>query len=148
MLNLKERGFQLEPSLQRSLANPSTFPRLEFEELVQAQRAERHARGFTCWGQFIAKLLCQVSIPRQSRAHRANLEFGGSPKCVEQEQKILVFVRSCKWTSRPITASYFVRAIVDTVIIGFPCCKLARSADYHTRFGSIKPPTQRVWWRR
>ena len=64
MLNLKERGFQLEPSLQHSLANPSTFPRREFEELVRAQRAERHARGFTCWGQFIAMLFCQVSIPR------------------------------------------------------------------------------------
>lgn len=31
--------------------------------------------------------------------------FGGAPKRVEQEQKILVAVRSCTWTSSPITGS-------------------------------------------
>jgi hypothetical protein len=36
------------------------FPRLEFEGIVRETRAERHARGFTCWGQFIAMLFCQV----------------------------------------------------------------------------------------
>lgn len=36
------------------------FPRLEFEQLVRQHRAERHARGFTCWGQFIAMLFCQL----------------------------------------------------------------------------------------
>src|SRR5881398_446387 len=35
--------------------------------------------------------------------------FGGSPKRVEQPQKILVLVRSCTWTSRPMTGSYFAR---------------------------------------
>ena len=36
------------------------FPRLEFEGLVRQHRAERHARGFTCWGQFVAMLFCQL----------------------------------------------------------------------------------------
>jgi hypothetical protein len=36
------------------------FPRLEFEQLVRQHRAERHARGFTCWEQFIAMLFCQL----------------------------------------------------------------------------------------
>src|SRR5208282_113882 len=75
--------------------------------------------------------------PGSPRHTGQTLEFGGSPKCVEQEQKIFVLVRSCKWTSRPITASYFVRATVDTVMIRFPCCKLAGSADYYTRFGIV-----------
>ena len=35
------------------------FPRLEFEALVKKHGAERHARGFTCWGQFLAMLFCQ-----------------------------------------------------------------------------------------
>ena len=26
------------------------FPRLEFQRAVKEHRAERHARGFTCWG--------------------------------------------------------------------------------------------------
>ena len=36
------------------------FPRLELEGLVRQHRAERHARGFTCWGQFVAMLFCQL----------------------------------------------------------------------------------------
>ncbi len=40
------------------------FPRAEFQQAVQQHRAERHARGFTCWGQFIAMLFCQLG-----RAH-------------------------------------------------------------------------------
>jgi hypothetical protein len=41
-----------------------SFPRLEFESFVKEQKAERHARGFTCWGQFVAMLFCQLA-----RAH-------------------------------------------------------------------------------
>jgi Transposase DDE domain/Domain of unknown function (DUF4372) len=40
------------------------FPRAEFEALVKDHKAERHARGFTCWGQFVAMFFCQVG-----RAH-------------------------------------------------------------------------------
>jgi hypothetical protein len=36
------------------------FPRTEFAAAVKKHRAERHARGFTCWGQFVAMLFCQV----------------------------------------------------------------------------------------
>ena len=36
------------------------FPRAEFEQAVRQHRGERHARGFTCWGQFVAMLFCQL----------------------------------------------------------------------------------------
>jgi hypothetical protein len=36
------------------------FPRLEFEAAVREHRAERHARGFRCWTQFVAMLFCQL----------------------------------------------------------------------------------------
>ena len=36
------------------------FPRLEFEAAVREHQAERHARGFRCWTQFIAMLFCQL----------------------------------------------------------------------------------------
>ena len=52
------------------------FPRLEFEQLVRAQRAERHARGFTCWGQFIALLFCQLG-----QAHSLREICGGLAAC-------------------------------------------------------------------
>ena len=35
------------------------FPRLEFEQAVRQHHADRHLRGFPCWGQFVAMLFCQ-----------------------------------------------------------------------------------------
>lgn len=43
------------------------FPRLEFEQIVRKHRAERHARGFTCWGQFVAMLFCQLGQAQSLR---------------------------------------------------------------------------------
>lgn len=40
------------------------FPRTEFELVVHKHHGERHARGFTCWGQFVAMVFCQLA-----RAH-------------------------------------------------------------------------------
>ena len=37
------------------------FPRTEFASLVRKHQAERGAKGFTCWTQFIAMLFCQLS---------------------------------------------------------------------------------------
>ena len=52
------------------------FPRLEFEQLVRKHGAERHARGFTCWGQFIAMLFCQLG-----QAHSLREICGGLAAC-------------------------------------------------------------------
>ena len=52
------------------------FPRTAFHELVMATRAERHARGFTCWGQFVAMLFCQLG-----RAHSLREIWGGLASC-------------------------------------------------------------------
>ena len=43
------------------------FPRHEFQRAVKQHRAERHARGFTSWGQFVAMLFCQVASARSLR---------------------------------------------------------------------------------
>jgi hypothetical protein len=43
------------------------FPRVQFEQAVQKHKAERHARGFTCWGQFVAMLFCQLAGARSLR---------------------------------------------------------------------------------
>jgi hypothetical protein len=52
------------------------FPRIEFQKAVVATRAERHARGFTCWGQFVAMLFCQLG-----RAHSLREICGGLASC-------------------------------------------------------------------
>lgn len=43
------------------------FPRLEFEADVREHKAERHARGFTCWQQFVAMLFCQLGHAQSLR---------------------------------------------------------------------------------
>ncbi len=52
------------------------FPRSEFQQAVRASGAERHARGFTCWGQFVAMLFCQLG-----RAHSLREICGGLASC-------------------------------------------------------------------
>ena len=43
------------------------FPRLEFEGVVRKHQGERHARGFTCWQQFVAMLFCQLGHAQSLR---------------------------------------------------------------------------------
>src|SRR2546426_1392440 len=52
------------------------FPRTDFQRAIQATKAERHARGFTCWGQFVAMLFCQLG-----RAHSLREICGGLASC-------------------------------------------------------------------
>lgn len=52
------------------------FPRVEFQKAVVEARAERHARGFTCWGQFVAMLFCQLG-----KAHSLREIVGGLASC-------------------------------------------------------------------
>src|ERR1039458_4998492 len=37
------------------------FPRMEFASLVKKHLAERAAKGFTCWTQFVAMVFCQLA---------------------------------------------------------------------------------------
>jgi len=43
------------------------LPREKFQQAVTKHQAERHARGFTCWGQFVAMLFCQLGAARSLR---------------------------------------------------------------------------------
>jgi hypothetical protein len=52
------------------------FPRVEFQHLVTITQAEHHAKGFTCWGQFVAMLFCQLG-----RAHSLREITGGLRSC-------------------------------------------------------------------
>jgi len=52
------------------------FSRCEFQQAVAQCKAERHARGFTCWGQFVAMLFCQLG-----QAHSLREICGGLASC-------------------------------------------------------------------
>ncbi|MGH9653022.1 MAG: IS4 family transposase [Bryobacteraceae bacterium] len=43
------------------------FSRGEFERAVKQHEAERNAKGFTCWGQFVAMFFCQVAQMKSLR---------------------------------------------------------------------------------
>ncbi|QQR66258.1 Transposase DDE domain protein [Candidatus Brocadiaceae bacterium B188] len=52
------------------------FPRSEFYRAVKETNAEYHARGFSCWEQFISMLFCQLG-----RAHSLREITGGLRSC-------------------------------------------------------------------
>ena len=51
-------------------------PRSEFASVVEKRNAERHSRGFTCWGQFVAMMFCQFA-----HAHSLREICGGLAGC-------------------------------------------------------------------
>lgn len=53
------------------------FSRLDFEKAVKATQAERHARGFASWSQFVAMLFCQLGRAKSLR------EICGGLACCE-----------------------------------------------------------------
>jgi hypothetical protein len=61
------------------------FSRGSFEKAVKQHKAERHARGFTSWGQFMAMLFCQVG-----RASNCDQCGGGSSK--EHRDSLLIII--------------------------------------------------------
>ncbi|HUL22722.1 MAG TPA: IS4 family transposase [Thermodesulfobacteriota bacterium] len=68
------------------------FSRIEFQKAVRETKAERHARGFTCWGQFVAMLFCQLG-----RAHSLREIIGGLRSC-EGKLKHLGITAPCRST--------------------------------------------------
>jgi hypothetical protein len=52
------------------------FPRSDFQLLVKETKAERHARGFSCWDQFVSMMFCQLG-----RAHSLREICHGLSSC-------------------------------------------------------------------
>jgi len=52
------------------------FSRVEFQHLVKMTQAERHAKGFSSWSQFVSMLFCQLG-----RAHSLREISGGLRSC-------------------------------------------------------------------
>jgi len=55
------------------------FPRMEFQHLVTITQAERHAKGYPCWNQFVSMLFYQLG-----RAHSLREITGGLRSCEEK----------------------------------------------------------------
>jgi hypothetical protein len=61
----------------------SLFQRSDFARHVRELQAERHARGFSCWSQFVSMLFCQLAQARSLR------EITDGLKCCEGKLKHL-----------------------------------------------------------
>lgn len=44
-----------------------SIPRTDFEGVMRHLKAERHARGVSCWQQFVPMLFCQLGRPHGLR---------------------------------------------------------------------------------
>ena len=58
------------------------FPRIEFQRAVNETGAERGAKGFTCWQQFVAMLFCQLGGRSRSGRSAAVWQVAKAVSCI------------------------------------------------------------------
>jgi hypothetical protein len=46
------------------------FPRMELQRMVKQHVAERSAKGFTCWGQFVIMLFCHLASTKAKQSDK------------------------------------------------------------------------------
>ena len=109
------------------------FSRGEFEKAVKEHKAERHARGFTSWGQFMAMLFCQLG-----RAHSLR-EICGGLACCEGQLKHLGVPVAPKKSTLAYANEHRPWQLYQTVFEQtlFKCQELVQSQGGRTK-GAIK----------
>ena len=100
------------------------FSRGEFEKAVKEHKAERHARGCTSWGQFMAMLFCQLG-----RAHSLREICGGLACCEGQLKHLGVPVAPKKSTiSRCPTRAAYHSGVPQLTVGSSNSCSMTRSS--------------------
>ena len=139
------------------------FPRTEFEAMVAEHKAQRHARGFTCWGQFVAMLFCQLGRAHSLReicnglaASEGKLKHLGLPEAPKRstlsyanghrpwqlfESVFNALYARCAAEAQSRTTKKFTfknkLVSMDSTMITL-CTKLFEWADYTRRKGAVK----------
>ena len=106
------------------------FSRGGFEKAVKQHKAERHARGFSSWGQFMAMLFCQVG-----RAHSLR-EICGGLACCEGQLKHLGVPVAPKRSTLAYANEHRPWELYQTVFEQtlFKCQELVRSQGGRKKF--------------
>jgi len=136
------------------------FTRTEFELLVRQTKAERHARGFSSWAQFVAMLFCQLGRAHSLReichglstcegklSHlgitapkRSSLAYANEHRPWELYQRLfLVLLERCR-TAGPFSKKFrFKNKLVslDSTVIDL-CVSLFDWAKFRRTKGAIK----------
>jgi hypothetical protein len=106
------------------------FSRGDFEKAVREHKAERHARGFTSWGQFMAMIFCQLG-----RAHSLR-EICGGLACCEGQLKHLGVPVAPKKSTLAYANEHRPWELYQTVFEQtlFKCQELVRSQGVRKKF--------------
>jgi len=136
------------------------FPRTEFQKLVKETKAERHARGFSSWGQFVAMLFCQLGRAHSLREicqglstcegklshlgisapNRSSLAYANEHRPWELYQKVFFSLLDRCRSARPLPKKFrFKNKLVslDSTVIDL-CVSLFDWAKYRRTKGAIK----------
>lgn len=136
------------------------FPRTEFEKLVKETNAERHARGFSSWGQFVSMLFCQLGRAHSLREicqglstcegklshlgisapNRSSLAYANEHRPWELYQKVFFSLLDRCRTQVPLPKKFrFKNKLVslDSTVIDL-CVSLFDWAKYRRTKGAIK----------
>jgi hypothetical protein len=135
------------------------FPRVEFQKAVAATQAERHARGFTCWGQFVAMLFCQLGRAQSLReicgglascegrlAHlgitaptRSTLAYANAHRPWELYQAVFYqLLERCRAVAGPKKFRFKAKLLsLDTTVIDL-CAEVFPWATFRRRKGAVK----------
>jgi hypothetical protein len=106
------------------------FPRLEFEQAVKKHNAERGAKGFSSWGQFVAMQFCQFG-----RAHSLREICGGLASC-EGKLKHLGIAEAPKKSTLAYANQHRPWELYQTVFgqVLEKCQSLAQSSAFKKKF--------------
>jgi hypothetical protein len=137
------------------------FPRAEFEGFVKQHQGERHARGFTCWGQFVSMLFCQLARAHSLReicqglaaceGKLKHLGLSDSPKRTTlayanghrpwevYRDQFYALLRRCEQAARPGHKFRFQNKLVslDSTTIGL-CVSMFDWAHFQRAKGAVK----------
>jgi Domain of unknown function (DUF4372)/Transposase DDE domain len=137
------------------------FPRTDFQLLVKETKAERHARGFSCWNQFVSMLFCQLGRAHSLREichglctcegklshlgleqapNRSSLAYANEHRPWELYQKLFVLLLERCRKAGPFTKKFrFKNKLVslDSTVIDL-CISVFDWAKFRRTKGAIK----------
>ncbi len=137
------------------------FPRSDFQSLVKETKAERHARGFSCWGQFIAMMFCQLGRAHSLREichglsscegklshlgietapHRSSLAYANQHRPWELYQKLFFQLLERCYKDAPFNKKFRFKnklLSLDSTVIDL-CVKVFDWAKFRRTKGAIK----------
>lgn len=137
------------------------FPRLEFEHAMHKHKAERYAKGLSCWQQFVAMLFCQlgqahslreicggldcclgrlVHVGMRKAPKRSSLAYANEHRPWQLYQEVFYqLLDKCRMLPRPGHTLRFCNPLLslDSTVIEL-CLSLFSWADYTRTKGAVK----------